>query len=125
VSVKPNIPTKTVILAGGGSGGHISPGLAIAERIAELDRHAASIFICSQREIDRSMLSDAGAEFFPVPATPPSKNPIAACRFLVNFQASKSIIKRLIRERRVSQVITLGGFVAAPAVIAAGPAACR
>ena len=109
----------TVIFAGGGSGGHISPGLAIAERLGEIAPRITPLFVCSTRMIDATMLGDAGAEYVPVPATPPSVRPAAALRFFINFRRSKRMIQRLIRERNVIRVVTLGGFVAAPAVSAA------
>ena len=108
-----------VLFAGGGSGGHISPGLAIAERLREVDPEAHPLFVCSNRAIDATMLRDAGEEFVPVTATPPSSRPLAAARFVWNFRHSKGVIRKLIRARNVQRVVTLGGFVAAPAVSAA------
>lgn len=110
---------RCFIFAGGGSGGHISPGLAIAERLKEISPESKAMFVCSQRAIDATMLGDAGAEYVPVPATPPSIKPLAASRFLMNFHKSKRIVKRLIRDRKVARVVALGGFIAAPAVSAA------
>lgn len=109
----------TIIFAGGGSGGHISPGLAIAERLRELEPRAKAIFICSTRAIDAAMLSDAGEESFAVPATPPSMRPFAAMRFIRNFRASVKRVKAIIAERSVDHVVLLGGFVAAPCAKAA------
>ncbi|MCI0629959.1 MAG: UDP-N-acetylglucosamine--N-acetylmuramyl-(pentapeptide) pyrophosphoryl-undecaprenol N-acetylglucosamine transferase [Phycisphaerales bacterium] len=112
-------PSVTVLFAGGGSGGHISPGLAIAERLAEIDPNSKSIFVCSQRAIDLSMLSDAKAEFVALPATPPSLRPLPAWKFARGFVRSRAIVKRLLRQRKVDHVVALGGFIAAPAVSAA------
>jgi UDP-N-acetylglucosamine--N-acetylmuramyl-(pentapeptide) pyrophosphoryl-undecaprenol N-acetylglucosamine transferase len=114
-----NLKSLSVIFAGGGSGGHISPGLAIAERLKAIAPDSKAIFVCSNRAIDAAMLSDAGAEFVAIPASPPSLNPLAAWRFILNFQKSKRIVGDLIRTNEVSRVVTLGGFVAAPAVCAA------
>ena len=111
--------SNTFIFAGGGSGGHISPGLAIAERLSEIAPEERSLFVCSQRAIDASMLTEAGAEFVPVPASPPTFKPAGAVKFWRNFAQSKRLVKRLIRQRNVKAVVTLGGFVAAPAVSAA------
>ncbi|MHC5004117.1 MAG: glycosyltransferase, partial [Planctomycetota bacterium] len=75
-------PTRraTVLLAGGGSGGHIAPGLAIAERLLERAPEARVLFACSGRAVDRSMLEAAGAEFRPMPAAPLSLRPGGAWR---------------------------------------------
>ena len=62
--------TPCVVFAGGGSGGHLSPGLAIAERLEALDPTIRTRFYCSNREIDRTMLAGARADFLAVPAAP-------------------------------------------------------
>lgn len=108
-----------VLFAGGGSGGHISPGLAIAERLKELDPESQACFLCSQRPIDKVMLDEAGAKYFPLPASPPSIHPIKALRFLLNFRRSARNARKIIRELGVTYVVALGGFVAAPVVSAA------
>src|SRR5687768_9705823 len=70
----PRAPVKAAEIsgAGGGSGGHISAGVAIAERLAERSPQCRSIFICSLRAIDASMLRDAVVEFVAVQASPPA-----------------------------------------------------
>jgi len=111
--------SPTVIFAGGGSGGHLSPGLAIHERLRELSPNSRSIFVCSTRAIDATMLSEASVDFVPIAAVSPSVRPAALVRFLINHQQSKALVRRLMRERGVTRVITLGGFVAPPVVAAA------
>lgn len=108
-----------VIFAGGGSGGHISPGLAIAERLREIDPESQACFICSERPIDKVMLDEAGETYIPVPASPPSLHPIKALKFLYNFHRSKGKARKAMRELGVTHVVALGGFVAAPVVSAA------
>ncbi len=108
-------PTPTFLIAGGGSGGHISPGLAIAERLEP----AEVVFACSTREIDARMLSHAQADYIRLPAVPPSPHPLRMIRFIAEFRRSKRICRDLIRRRSVDHVIALGGFVSAPAVSAA------
>jgi UDP-N-acetylglucosamine:LPS N-acetylglucosamine transferase len=110
---------EAIAFAGGGSGGHISPGLAIAERIAELEPSRRAVFLCSNRPIDASMLREAGADFIPMPARPPSLHPWRAWRFLRNFTASRRQAMQAMRQRGVDRVVALGGFVAAPVVVAA------
>ena len=111
-----------VIFAGGGSGGHLSPGLAIHERLQEISPQSKSIFVCSTRAIDATMLGEAGVTFVPIPAVPPSRKPAAAVKFLLNHRRSKAMVRRLIREHGVTAVITLGGFVA-PSVVSAAKSA--
>ncbi len=106
----------TFIFAGGGSGGHISPGLAIAVRLASLDPSARVIFLCSNREVDRLMLSAAGVRFRPMPATPPSLRPQRLARFVRNFILTRRAARAVIGEEGAGRVVALGGFVAAPVV---------
>ncbi len=68
----------------GGSGGHISPGLAIAERFAVSAPDQKVIFACSNRSIDVHMLKDAGAEFMQLACVPFSRRPLGLARFVIN-----------------------------------------
>jgi len=111
--------TRTIVLAGGGSGGHISPGLAIAERLRELDPGARPVFACSVRAIDATMLSEANASYSPIPATPFGLRPMTLWRFLGSFPRARRRAELLLREWRADHVVALGGFVAAPVVAAA------
>lgn len=108
------------LFAGGGSGGHISPGLAIAERLAELDSTARSSFLCSDRDVDRTMLEEAGVAYESLPGSPFGLGPATLLRFVRNFARSRRAAETVIRREGVGAVVALGGFVAAPVVAAAG-----
>lgn len=109
----------SILFAGGGSGGHISPGLAIAEAVRELDGNATCCFAPSEREIDRSMLQQADEDFEPMPAKPllRSVRGIAAC--WRGYRDTKIAATTLFESRRIDRVVALGGFVSAPVVAAA------
>lgn len=109
----------TVLFAGGGTGGHISPGLAVAEALRELRPDVGRLFVCSNREIDRTMLAEAGEPFIPLGAMPFGRRPAQLLRFIRGWQSAVKQACGIIRSRQVGVVIALGGFVAAPAVAAA------
>ena len=50
------VRSNVYILAGGGSGGHLFPGLAVADQLRRLDPAARILFTCSSRGIDRTIL---------------------------------------------------------------------
>lgn len=106
--------------AGGGTGGHIYPGLAVADKIRELQPDSSVLFFCSHREIDARILSSSGYEFFPLPAVGLSKRPKQLVQFFAQFVKSYYFVKQLLLPyRQNGVVIGTGGFVAGPVAAAA------
>ncbi|MCK4959736.1 MAG: UDP-N-acetylglucosamine--N-acetylmuramyl-(pentapeptide) pyrophosphoryl-undecaprenol N-acetylglucosamine transferase, partial [Planctomycetes bacterium] len=106
--------------AGGGTGGHIYPGIAIAERIAELSPDSAISFFCSERPIDSHILSAGGFDFVKLPAQGFALRPVSLFRFISGLIKSVRIARQQMSQatgRRV--VIATGGFVSVPVAIAA------
>ena len=123
---------RTYLFAGGGTGGHIYPGLAIAERLRELEPGARAVFLVSDRAVDAKILSGAGEAFAAIPATPFSLRPRGLLRFVGSWggavRAARAEIRRARAgdgadgahaERREVVMVAMGGFVAAPCAQAA------
>lgn len=119
MSVRSSTNQDTIVFAGGGTGGHISPGLAIAERLHEIAPGTSCVFLCSDRDVDAMMLTEAGASFTPVPAMVPSIRPVAAIRFALRHRKCVQLASQSLRRVKATQVVSLGGFVTAPVVAAA------
>jgi len=113
------VETATVLFAGGGTGGHISPGLAIAEALADMRPDLGRVFACSHRDIDRTMLESAGERCIPLAAMPFGRSPAQILRFLRGWRRAMAQTIDIIDANDVRVVIALGGFVSAPAVAAA------
>lgn len=111
--------SQVYVFAGGGTGGHIFPALAIAEHLAG----SRCVFVCSDRPLDAQILGKAGAEFRIIPAKPVGVRPRALLRFLRSWGPSIRASRGLLREIRNSGgapvVVAMGGFVAAPVAQAA------
>lgn len=110
---------STILLAGGGTGGHIFPNLAIAERLALINSRHCAHFVVSPRAIDASILAKQNAPFTAIPARPWSARPWHWPAFYKAWSASVATTLALIRERDAVALVATGGFVSAPAVIAA------
>ena len=72
---------KHVFFAGGGTGGHIYPAIAIAERIIQIEQNAQIKFFCSNRPIDSAILADSPFEPIILPAMAFSISPPRFCSF--------------------------------------------
>lgn len=120
-------PSSIFVFVGGGTGGHLFPGLAIAEEInAATGGTAATAFVCSDRPIDEQILKGAGVEYYSISAKPLVLRPKGLWRFLAAWGPSVRNCRALYRQlaQRVGgkdrvHVVAMGGFVAAPAVRAA------
>jgi UDP-N-acetylglucosamine--N-acetylmuramyl-(pentapeptide) pyrophosphoryl-undecaprenol N-acetylglucosamine transferase len=110
---------ERVFFAGGGTGGHIYPALAVAEKIARLDNRVKIHFFCSDRPIDRRILSKTGFSFTTLSAQKLSFSPFGAVRFIRSFFQSQRIAGTLLSDRGIAVVVGTGGFVSAPVCRAA------
>ncbi len=110
---------KNFFFAGGGTGGHIYPAVAVAEKIAELDPAAKIHFFTSSRDIDRHVLSKTNFAYTPLPAIGLSFRPDKLWRFCKLFFSSAKTAAEAIRKSNNPVVIGVGGYVAAPVCRAA------
>ncbi len=109
----------TVLFAGGGSGGHLFPGVAVAYELARQDFASRSIFVGSDRAIENHILDQYQLEQVALPFRPSTaflKSPWSAV--VSNYRAYRSA-RSLIERTSPSVVVGLGGFASVPTVLAA------
>ena len=107
---------NTIILAGGGTGGHLYPGIAVAQALRRALPEARPLFLCTRREIDTTILAPTGFEFIPQPIVPPVKTVGGLLKFWMSWRETKDLVQRVLRERKPAAVIGLGGYAAGRAV---------
>ncbi len=111
--------SKCFFFAGGGTGGHIYPAIAVAEQIIKLEPDAKIHFFVSTRSIDARILTQTGFEYTRLPAKGFSIRPGKLIGFCTSFLKSYRIAKQAIAESENAVVMGVGGFVAAPVCFAA------
>ncbi len=108
-----------ILLAGGGTGGHIFPLLAVAESIREQQAESSCRFVCSTRPLDAEILTREGEAFDAIPARPFGLRPRTLVRFILGWGGAMRSARSIICAHSPRVIITSGGFVSAPVVQAA------
>lgn len=105
------MPDRTFIFAGGGTGGHLFPGIAVAEELLRREPEARILFAGSEREVERRILSSRGFAHVSLPVESTAllrRRPVSfAWRNLRALLAAR----RLLKTESPSAVVGLGGFV--------------
>ncbi|MGO1438521.1 MAG: UDP-N-acetylglucosamine--N-acetylmuramyl-(pentapeptide) pyrophosphoryl-undecaprenol N-acetylglucosamine transferase [Brevibacterium yomogidense] len=110
----------SVLLAGGGTAGHVSPLLAIADDLRFQDPDASIIVLGTEEGLESRLVPDAGYELVTIPKVPMPRRPNAdALRFPGRFRGAVRSVVDLLRERDVDVVLGVGGYVSTPAYLAA------
>jgi len=113
-------PSKPLIVfAGGGTGGHLYPALAIIEWFRDHRPDVRFEFFCTERPIDAQILSKWNVPFTPLPVKPIGLNPRSAIRFLRAWRQSMKLCIASFSRELPAVVVGAGGFGSGPAVKAA------
>lgn len=111
---------KSVIISGGGTGGHIFPALAIAQVIQKHHPACAIHFVGAEGRMEMQKVPEAG---FPITGLPIAglQRSLSFKNLSLPFKIWKSlgIAKRLMREKKADLVIGVGGYASAPTLWAA------
>ena len=105
-----------IAIACGGTGGHLFPGLAVAQQLQE--RGCDVALLISPKEVDQQAVKSVlGMEIFTLPAVGlQNRNYFSFAKsFWNSFRAARKIFK----QRRPAAVLAMGGFTSAPPVFAA------
>ncbi|MGC9260180.1 MAG: UDP-N-acetylglucosamine--N-acetylmuramyl-(pentapeptide) pyrophosphoryl-undecaprenol N-acetylglucosamine transferase [Phycisphaerae bacterium] len=103
-----------VIMAGGGTGGHIYPGLAVLEQLANplanLGRPVKIIWAATPRKIDQRLLRTF--HYVPQIIRPLQPNPLRWPGFYMAWRQTCRYWRGFFAERKVVAVLALGGYAA-------------
>ena len=109
-------PKPLVAIACGGTGGHLFPGLAVAEQLQA--RGCDVALLISPKEIDQQAVKTAvGMTVFTLPAVGLQNRNYFS--FAASFVQSLRAARKLFRSRPPVAVLAMGGFTSAPPVLAA------
>src|SRR4051794_10762570 len=108
--------SRTIFLAGGGTGGHLYPGIAVAEALRAMSPDIKPIFLCTQRDIDKTILTPTGFDFIPQPIVPPVKTVGGLLKFWTSWRETKDLVRSAFHEHKPVAVLGLGGYAAGVAV---------
>lgn len=110
------------IIAGGGTAGHVHPGLAIAEALVARGHGRDEIhYVGSERGMERDLVPEAG---FPLVLLP--GRGIQRRLTLENVGSAWGLVRALVRSMgivgrlRPRVVVSLGGYASVPCAVAAG-----
>jgi len=112
--------TLRVVIAGGGTAGHVYPGLALAAALQRAMPDADIAFAGTTRGIETTAVPAAGFPLELLDVVPWSKT-IGAARYLVPVALARATVqaRRLLRARRPHAVVGMGGYASMPVVLAA------
>jgi UDP-N-acetylglucosamine--N-acetylmuramyl-(pentapeptide) pyrophosphoryl-undecaprenol N-acetylglucosamine transferase len=113
----PGANTPFAAIACGGTGGHLFPGLAVAEQLQK--RGCAVALLISPKDVDQEAVKSARSmEIITLPAVAlQNRNYLSFAR---SFRQSWCASRKLFKSHPPHAVLAMGGFTSAPPILAAG-----
>lgn len=106
------------LFCGGGSGGHVFPGLAVAQELRQRGWRVS--WSGSSRGMEKRLLEARDIPFYALPARPlVGQGPLGKMRALFTVAAAAWRARGMVRRLKAGVVIGTGGYVSAPMVLGA------
>ncbi len=111
---------RSVVIAGGGSGGHIEPAMALADELRRADPQIQITCLGTERGLERRVIPARGYQLELIPPVPFPRKPSKAMlsvpgRMMGAINAAATVIDRA----RADVLIGFGGYVSTPGYLAA------
>jgi UDP-N-acetylglucosamine--N-acetylmuramyl-(pentapeptide) pyrophosphoryl-undecaprenol N-acetylglucosamine transferase len=110
---------KTILIASGGTGGHLYPTIAIADVIKRERPDIEVVFIGTRDRIESREVPRAGYPFEPIDIQAPRKTMRSLLSFPLVLRKAVSDSLRVIRKRKPSVMLGGGAYLSLPVGIAA------
>ncbi len=110
----------TILIAAGGTGGHLFPGIAVADELVRRDSATRVVFAGTKKGLETRLVPKAGYRLELLPILP--LNAISPWRTLVGLAALPWGMLRsfgLVLRLRPSAVLGIGGYAGGPVTLAA------
>ena len=112
--------TPSVVVAGGGSAGHIEPALALADAVRRLAPDARVTALGTERGLDTVLIPARGYPLELIPPVPLPRRPSAdLLRLPGRVRAAVGRVREVLRSAEADVVVGFGGYVALPAYLGA------
>jgi len=108
-----------IIIAAGGTGGHINPGISVAEAVTKRCPASDVLFICSKREIEERIYARKGLRYRQISARGIQGTIFERLLFPVSLLVSIFESFAIMRQFRPEVVLGMGGYVSTAPMIAA------
>lgn len=109
-----------MIVTGGGTGGHLFPGIAVAEEMRRRFPQGRILFVSTDRAIDNKMLATRSFEKKAIACLPlKGKSVWGTLKSVSQLPFSLWQALRIVRAFRPQLVLGVGGYVTGPVVLAA------
>jgi UDP-N-acetylglucosamine--N-acetylmuramyl-(pentapeptide) pyrophosphoryl-undecaprenol N-acetylglucosamine transferase len=106
------------VISGGGTGGHVTPALALGEALREHGERV--LFVGGERGIEKRLVPEAGFELATLDARPLlGRGPLARAAALLALARAALAARSLLKAHGARLVIAVGGYASAPAALAA------
>jgi UDP-N-acetylglucosamine--N-acetylmuramyl-(pentapeptide) pyrophosphoryl-undecaprenol N-acetylglucosamine transferase len=110
----------SVVIAGGGSAGHIEPALAFADAVRRLRPEARVTALGTERGLDRTLIPARGYPLELIPPVPLPRKPSGdLARLPARVVRAVRETRAVLRRVEADVVVGFGGYVALPAYLAA------
>jgi UDP-N-acetylglucosamine--N-acetylmuramyl-(pentapeptide) pyrophosphoryl-undecaprenol N-acetylglucosamine transferase len=110
----------TLLIAAGGTGGHLFPGIAVADEVRRRDPQVRVVFVGTPRGLESRLVPQAGYALELLPILP--LNNVGFTRMVKGLIALPRALwraARLLRERKPRTVLGIGGYAGGPVVLMA------
>jgi UDP-N-acetylglucosamine--N-acetylmuramyl-(pentapeptide) pyrophosphoryl-undecaprenol N-acetylglucosamine transferase len=112
--------TMSVVIAGGGTGGHIEPALALADALRRADPGIAITCLGTERGLETRLVPIRGYDLALIPAVPlPRSLTPALLSVPGRLGAAVSAAAAVLDHSRAGVLVGFGGYVATPGYLAA------
>ncbi|MEC8895200.1 MAG: undecaprenyldiphospho-muramoylpentapeptide beta-N-acetylglucosaminyltransferase [Planctomycetota bacterium] len=109
---------KALAFFGGGTGGHLFPGLAVAERARERYPDCDIVFFRTRRDVEEKVFANCGFRTELIDLSPPSGGAGALFRYSLQSLRALAAIRKALGSG-YDAAIGLGGYASLPGIIAA------
>lgn len=114
--------TISVVLAGGGTAGHVEPAMAVADALTELDPQVRITALGTARGLETRLVPERGYDLRLITPVPlPRKPSMDLLRLPLRVRTAVRQTRAVFDAVEVDIVIGFGGYVSVPAYLAARP----